>query len=117
MRPSRSPAQTSAWTAAGRLPKLHLPMRRIAIFLISAALGGCNVIEQPSGLIPRWTTAYKEVISEDDRVRMRDWRQSFTTALDAARKSGHSAEIEREGALLDPDAALPTPAIPNGLYN
>lgn len=80
-------------------------------------LGACNVIEQPAGLIPRWTTAYKEVVSENDRLRLRDWRQSFETALDDARKAGHSAEIASEGALLDPDAALPGPAIPNGMYN
>jgi len=34
----------------------------------------------------------------------------------AARRAGHSADIDREGALLDPDSALPEPAIPNGRY-
>jgi len=34
----------------------------------------------------------------------------------AARASGHAREIAGEGALLDPDAALPSPAIPNGMY-
>ena len=36
--------------------------------------------------------------------------------LEAARKAGHGAEIDREGALLDPDAAIAGPAIPNGMY-
>jgi hypothetical protein len=36
-------------------------------------------------------------------------------ALAAARRASHGAEIEREGSLLQPDAALPG-AIPNGLY-
>ena len=87
-------------------------------FILACALctAGCDIIEQPSGLIPRWTTAYKQVISENDRVRLRDWRKSFEAALDAARKSGHAAEIAREGVLLDPDAALAAPAIPNGMY-
>jgi hypothetical protein len=85
-------------------------------FLLLFSLGGCNVLEQPNGLIPRWTTAYKQVISENDRVRLRDWRKSFETALKAARTAGHSAEIAREGALLDPDAALAGPAVPNGEY-
>ena len=88
-----------------------------ALFLpIALALAGCNVIEQPAGLIPRWTTAYNDVISEDDRIRLRDWRSTFEEALAVARKSGHAADIVREGALLDPDAALAGPAIPNGMY-
>jgi hypothetical protein len=81
-----------------------------------ACLAGCDVIEQPQGLIPHWTTAYKDVISESDRGRLRDWRKTFVGALDAARKSGHGAEIAREGSLLDPDAAIPGPAIPDGSY-
>ena len=90
-------------------------MRRFAL-LVLALITGCDVIEQPAGLIPRWTTAYKQVISENDRVRLRDWRKSFESGLDAARKAGHAAEIAREGALLDPDAALAGPAIANGMY-
>src|SRR5437764_12785068 len=90
---------------------------RLAILLAaSLACAGCDVIEQPSGLIARWTSAWREVATADDRERLRDWRKSFTDALDAAKKSGHSAEIAREGALLDPDAALGSGAIPNGMY-
>ena len=88
-----------------------------ALLIASAlACSGCEVIEQPNGLIPHWTTAYREVISENDRVRLRDWRKTFVGALESARKSGHSAEIAREGALLDPDAAQPGPAILEGMY-
>ena len=47
-------------------------MRLIAAALVLLSLSSCEVIEQPSGLIPRWTTAYKQVISETDRVRLRD---------------------------------------------
>jgi len=90
---------------------------RLAVLLLAVlACSSCEVIEQPSGLIPRWTTAYREVISENDRVRLRDWRKTFVDALAEARKAGHGAEIDREGALLDPDAALAAPAIPNGMY-
>jgi hypothetical protein len=91
-------------------------MRILPLLVIATLTAGCNVIEQPSGLIPRYTTAYKQVISENDRVRLRDWRKSFESALAAARKSGHGPEIAREGALLDPDAATGAPAIPNGIY-
>jgi hypothetical protein len=91
-------------------------MRRFALLALALAITGCDVIEQPAGLIPRWTTAYKQVISENDRQRLRDWRKSFESGLDAARKAGHAADIAREGALLDPDAALAGPAVPNGMY-
>ena len=45
-----------------------------AELLLAALLGcsSCNVIEQPSGLIPRWTTAWKEVATEDDRRKAYD---------------------------------------------
>jgi hypothetical protein len=89
-------------------------MRR-AIITLLLATGGCNVLEQPNGLIPRYTTAYKEVVSQNDRVRLRDWRKTFEAALVSARKD-HAAEVAREGSLLDPDAALAGPAIPSGMY-
>jgi hypothetical protein len=91
-------------------------MRLALLLALVITTTGCDVIEQPSGLIPRWTTAYKQVISENDRVRLRDWRKSFESALDAARKAGNGADIAREGALLEADAALAGPAIPNGMY-
>ena len=91
-------------------------MRLASVPVLAFCLAACNVLEQPAGLIPRYTTAYKQVISADDRLRLRDWRKTFENALAAAKKSGHGAEIAREGALLDPDAAIAGPAIPNGMY-
>lgn len=67
-------------------------------------------------MIAVWTTNWRQVATQNDRDRLRDWRTTFTTALDAARKAGHGAEIDREGALLNPDAALAIAAIPNGSY-
>lgn len=89
-----------------------------AVFLIAAffACSSCSVIEQPSGLIPRWTTAWKEAATQDDRQRLSDWRTSFIAALGAAKKGGHEADLAREGALFEPDAALGPPAIPNGVF-
>ena len=87
-------------------------------FLLAALLAcsSCSVIEQPSGLIPRWTSAWKEVATSDDRQRLADWRTTFVAALDSAKKAGHAAEIAREGPLLEPDAALGPPAVPNGMF-
>ena len=91
-------------------------MRSDILLAFALACSGCSVVEQPQGLIPRWTTAWREVAKQDDRDRLRDWRSSFTAALDAARKSGHSAEIAGEGPLLDPDVALGGGPVPNGMY-
>ena len=90
-------------------------MPRALLLTIALALAGCQAIK-PAEMIPRWTTAYREVISDSDRLRLRDWRKAFEDGLAAARASGHAAEIAREGVLLDPDAALAGPAMPNGIY-
>lgn len=79
-------------------------------------LTGCQVLEQPSGMIAQYTTAYKQVIRDNDRTRLRDWRKTFETAVAKASAAGHQADIAREGALLDPDAAIGGPAIPDGMY-
>src|SRR6478609_8085339 len=91
-------------------------MRAAALLALALLTTGCDVIEQPAGLIARYTTAYKDVASPTDRVRLREWRKTFESALDSARKAGHADDVSREGALLDPDAALAGPAIPNGMY-
>ncbi len=97
---------------------LAATMKRPILLSLSLALAcaGCSTLRQRSGMIPEWTTNYHRILTEDDRVRLRDWRQTFRTALDAARKSGHGTAIDREGSLLEPDAALAGHPIPNGLY-
>jgi hypothetical protein len=89
---------------------------RAPLFLALALLTGCSLFDQSTGLIPRWTTAYGQVVTPADRLRLRNWRLAFAAGLDAARKTGHAADVAREGALLEPDAALNGPAIPNGPY-
>src|SRR4051812_36499420 len=91
-------------------------MRPLLLLASLLALGGCNLVEQPTGMIPQWTTAWREVATEGDQKRLREWRGTFVDALAAARKAGHSAEIAREGALLEPDAALGGVPIRNGAY-
>ncbi|MES2120411.1 MAG: DUF4893 domain-containing protein [Pseudomonadota bacterium] len=76
----------------------------------------CDAVTQPARLIPEWTTNWRQVASEADRTRLREWRATFIGALAAAKRSGHAAEIAREGALLVPDAALGGGPIPNGMY-
>ena len=90
---------------------------RLALLLgCSAFLAACSTIEQPSGMIAEWTRDWRQIVTKADRERLRDWRTSFVAALDAARKAGHGSDIDREGVLLQPDAALGGGPIPNGLY-
>jgi len=89
---------------------------RVALLSFALVLSGCSVIAPPTRMIPDWTRDWQRVATESDRKRLRDWRQTFVAAIDAARKSGHSAELAREGVLLDPDAALGGGPIPNGAY-
>ena len=87
-----------------------------AALLLVFGCSGCKVLLQPSGMIADWESPWRRVATEKDEARLRDWRTTFTNALDAARKAGHGANIEREGALLDPDAAQAGNPLPNGMY-
>ena len=91
-------------------------MRLALLLALAVACAACNAVMQPAAMIPRWTTAWREVATDADRGRLRDWRKSFADALAAARKSGHATEIAAEGALLDPDAALGGAPLQSGMY-
>lgn len=92
-------------------------MKRAALLIgLTVAGAGCSLVRQSSGMLPRQSNNWHDIVTSDDRSRLRDWRAAFVNAVEAARKSGHSAEIGREGPLLEPDAALPGPAIPDGMY-
>lgn len=81
----------------------------VAVLIAAAApaqQAGCP--EGPAG------TNWRTVATGDDRERLRDWRTAFTQSLEQAR-STNAADVEREGVLLQPDAAQGGP-IPNGDY-
>jgi len=90
-------------------------MRRVLLALL-ATLAACSAIEPSPQVVASDSTNWHSVVTSDDRIRLRDWRQSFLDALAEAEKSGHAADIVREGTLLEPDAALADGSIPNGLY-
>ena len=81
------------------------------------ALAACDTIKQPATMISDWSSNWHEVVTPADRARLRDWRGAFDEGLAAARKAGHGDEIDREGTLLVPDAAIPgAGGIPDGTY-
>lgn len=61
-------------------------------------------------------SAWRDVATQQDRLRLRGWRSAWVEALRQARRSGHGRAIDAEGALLHPDAALLDPAPAPGTY-
>ncbi|HET6941805.1 MAG TPA: DUF4893 domain-containing protein [Sphingomicrobium sp.] len=92
-------------------------MRLAPLAAALLALAGCAEFEQAPGVIAYPSGDWRTVVTDSDRARLRDWRTSFIDALRAARADGHAADVEREGALLQPDAALGGGSIPNGIYH
>ncbi len=97
-------------------------VRRAGLCVVIGLLGGCGgggQRPQPAGAVPPADAAraaagdWRAIVTEADRRRLRDWRQSWTTAL--ARLAG-DRRIAAEGALLQPDAGLDGAAPPPGLY-
>ena len=94
-----------------------MPRSFALLLLAPLALAGCarsrEVVAPPSAERP--SEAWRALATEDDRGRVRRWRNSWTDALAQARAADDAA-VAREGPLLDPDAALPNPRPPAGDY-
>ena len=91
-------------------------MRAFLGISVLLALPACAELQPPGVVIAQPATNWRLVATENDRERLREWRSTFVSALQQARTAGHSAEIDAEGALLEPDAALAGGPIPNGMY-
>lgn len=91
-------------------------MRSAVLAAVLLGLTACAEFSPPATVVPQPSLDWRSVATDSDRERLREWRTAFVDALRAARASGHSAEIAREGALLEPDAALGGGPIPNGDY-
>lgn len=93
-------------------------MKRLLPFLIAPLhLAACTTDGQgPAATVPAAAEGWRAVATDHDRERARKWRTAWVRALAEARASGHSAEIAREGVLLEPDAALRSVTPPVGDY-
>jgi hypothetical protein len=91
-------------------------MRRLILSAALLALAGCAQFQSSPGVVVQPTIDWRSMATLSDRDRLRDWRSAFVDGLRAARAAGHSADLEREGVLLEPDAALGGGPIPNGAY-
>lgn len=96
-------------------------MRSLLIPLFALTLSACaGGGDAPRGAAPsasiRPTVDWRTIATAQDRRRLREWRTAWVAALAEARAAGHGAELDREGVLLDPDAALPGATPPAGDY-
>ena len=88
--------------------------------LLAAALAGACATDQvlaPEADCVRLALDWRTSATDDDRRRMRNWRDAWNSALEQARTAGHEAELAQEGPLLDPDSALAGPMPPAGDYD
>lgn len=84
---------------------------------LAIALPGCATgdrTEAPASIAS--PANWREIATEDDRNRLRRWREAWVQALAKAEAAGHGGTIAQEGALLQPDSALPWQAPPMGDY-
>ena len=90
----------------------------LALALV-ASLGGCRTLPAipPSAAdAPPATGTWRATATTPDQERIRGWYSSWQAALGDARVKGFGADIDREGVLLQPLAALPNPHLPSGDY-
>lgn len=92
--------------------KLSLPLMCSAFALVSCGGGKPSTASSNVPVVADWKT----VVMTADRERIHQWRTAFVKALDEARAHGNGLSIDREGVLLDPDAALGGPAPSPGKY-
>ncbi len=90
---------------------------------LGVTLGACRTMVPPvppsaADAPPSEATGtWRATATDADKQRIRGWYDSWQAALADARAKGHGADIDREGVLLQPMAALPNPHLPAGEYS
>lgn len=87
----------------------------LALLLAGCGGSGGELRPRASAPVAAAPADWRNVATTADRDRLRRWRDAWMQALPAARK-GNAAEIGEQGALFDPDRALPGAMPPPGAY-
>ncbi|MGZ8333901.1 MAG: DUF4893 domain-containing protein [Allosphingosinicella sp.] len=91
-------------------------MIRLVLPIAPLLLAACTPKEAgPAAAVPA-VAGWRAIATDFDLERARKWRTAWVRAVAKARAGGHSAEIDREGLLLEPDSALRGVAPPAGDY-
>jgi hypothetical protein len=87
------------------------------------ALAACAALTACGGKDNRPGTAsvpaaldWRQVATKGDRIRLRNWRDAWVTALAKAQASGNGPAIAAQGVLFEPDRALSNALPPPGDY-
>src|SRR5205085_7853617 len=96
---------------------MRMPRLSFRLFLLAcAALAPAAIaVARDEVVPPRAGSDWRAVATEEDRGRLRHWRDAWTDALAQANRS-NAAAITAGGALFDPDIALPDAQPPAGDY-
>lgn len=78
---------------------------KLAAVLLALALAGTATAAEQRG-------DWRQVVTDHDRQRLRDWRSAWMTALAEARSDGGAAAIAADPWFFAPDAALVDGALP-----
>lgn len=93
--------------------------RLILALMLGLTVSACRTVPPipPSAAdAPPETGTWRATATSQDQERIRGWYKSWQAALTDARAKGFGADIDREGVLLQPMAALPNPHLPAGDY-
>jgi hypothetical protein len=93
-------------------------MKRLGLGLAAcAALTACGGRgDRPAVAAAPVVLDWRQVATDADRNRLRNWRQAWVAALTKARESGNAPAIAAQGALFEPDRALADAMPPSGAY-
>lgn len=90
-------------------------IRVTAAALLLATLAGCSVYREATSTKTFASANWREIATDSDRERLRNWRKAWDEALPAARLADPGA-VAAEPILFDPDRALPDSTLPAGEY-
>jgi hypothetical protein len=91
----------------------------VSTLALGLTLGACQTVPAvpPSAAdAPASAGTWRATATDQDKERIRGWYSSWEAALADARAKGLGADIDREGVLLQPMAALPNAHLPAGDY-
>ena len=71
---------------------------------------------ETSTAAPAAKADWRSIAMPADRTRLRTWRETWVTALARVTAAGRQRDLAAQGALLQPDGALPDAAPPPGGY-
>lgn len=94
----------------------------ISTLALGLCLGACQTVPSPppsaadTPVQPSDAGTWRATATQQDKARIRGWYSSWEAALADARAKGFGGAVQREGVLLQPNAALPNPHLPAGDY-